>query len=391
MVAESAISVGDLAQVSHEQQVLEVRGDRREVLQRLERLLAALRVPRAQRRREDLLQQRRLAVGRGAQHAQVAPADAVAGELRDRADDLALGLVVVLRAGADLALDDAEVLQLGHQRRLRLRLLEHVVERVQRPALLHRDRRPAARLDARRGDVGRAAPGRELLADHAQRQELVALQPQDRAQPRDVGLAVEPIAARRAPRRQQLLILEVADLRDRDVGELLLERLADGPDRHRLARRLVALVVGHLDVLFAHAHRARKVSLNLPICSSSPSLSRWLSMRCRLTYVPFNEPRSSMWIPSPRRTISAWSRETVMSSRKMSQSGRLPTVMRSLVIGKLSPTRPPPARITSAAPSSVTTSSSSTGISSPVSPTRYVAVLLSLGSGAPMCAPHREQ
>ena len=77
-----------------------------------------------------------------------------------------------------------------------------------------------------------------------------------------------------------------------------------------------------------------------------------------------------MWIPSPRRTISAWSRETVTSSRKTSQSGRRPTVMRSLVIGKLSPTRPPPARITSAAPCSVTTSSSSTGISSPVSPTR---------------------
>ena len=95
-----------------EQQVLEVRGDRGEVLERLDRLLAALGIARAQRRGEDLLEQRRLAVGRGAEHAQVAPADAVARELGDGADDLALGLVVVADAAADLALDDAVLLEL---------------------------------------------------------------------------------------------------------------------------------------------------------------------------------------------------------------------------------------------------------------------------------------
>ncbi len=66
----------------------------------------------------------------------------------------------------------------------------------------------------------RAAAGGELLADHAQRQELVPLQPQDRLEPLDVLLAEEAVAAARALRREQPLVLEVADLRDRDVGEL---------------------------------------------------------------------------------------------------------------------------------------------------------------------------
>src|ERR671926_1752765 len=92
----AAISAGDVAQVPDEQQVLEVGRDRGEVLERLDRLLATVRVARAERRGEDLLEQRRLAVGRGAEHAQVAAADAEARELGHRADDLLLGVVVVL-------------------------------------------------------------------------------------------------------------------------------------------------------------------------------------------------------------------------------------------------------------------------------------------------------
>src|SRR3712207_8187890 len=92
--ARSTISAGDLAQVADEEQVLEVRGHRGQVLQRLDRLVAALGIARAKGRGQDLLQQRRLAVGRAAEDAQVAPADAVARELGDRADDLALGLEI---------------------------------------------------------------------------------------------------------------------------------------------------------------------------------------------------------------------------------------------------------------------------------------------------------
>src|SRR4051795_11499398 len=231
----------DLAQVADEQQVLEVRRHGGQVLQRLDGLLAALGIARAQRRGEDLLEQGRLAVGAGAEDAQVAPADAVAGELGDGADDLALGLVEVRGSGARLALDDAVLLQLLDQRRLGAGVLEDVLERVQRAAAADRHAGAAPRAPLGRGLRDLAvllgpATG-QLLADDAQRQELVALEAQDRAQALDVGRRVEAVAAGGAARRQQLLVLEVADLRDGDVGELLLQRLADGPDRHRLPRR----------------------------------------------------------------------------------------------------------------------------------------------------------
>ncbi len=89
----------------------------------------------------------------------------------------------------------------------------------------------------RAGRVAAVAAGSELLADHPQRQKLVALQPQDRPQPLDVGLAVEAVAAGGAAGREQLLVLEVADLGDRDVVKLAPEDLGDGADRQRLARR----------------------------------------------------------------------------------------------------------------------------------------------------------
>src|SRR5207244_7032105 len=91
-------------------------------------------------------------------------------------------------------------------------------------------------------DAERALPpalvcrrGGELLADHAQREKLVTLQAQDRLEPLDVLVAEHAVAALRAPRREQTLVLEVPDLRDRDVRELLLEHPADGPDREHAA------------------------------------------------------------------------------------------------------------------------------------------------------------
>ena len=76
--------------------------------------------------------------------------------------------------------------------------------------------------------------------------------------------------------------------------------------------------------------------------------------------------------------------------------GRRPIVIRSALSGKLAPTRPPPARMTSAAPSPATTSPTSTGTSSPVSSMRYVAVagspvLAGFSFVAPRNAPQREQ
>jgi hypothetical protein len=74
----------------------------------------------------------------------------------------------------------------------------------------------------------------ELLPDHAEGQELVALEPEDRPEPAHVRRRVEAITALGAARREQLLVLEVPDLRDRDVRELGLEQLADRTDRERL-------------------------------------------------------------------------------------------------------------------------------------------------------------
>src|SRR5581483_4903943 len=116
----------------------------------------------------------------------------------------------------------------------------------------------------------------ELLADHAERQELVPLQAQDRLQALDVGVGEEPVAAARAPGRQEPLVLEVADLGDRDVGKLGLEAPAHLADRVQPRRPRV----------LGRRHRCRKVSRYLPICTSSSWWSCADSTRRRLTKVP---------------------------------------------------------------------------------------------------------
>src|SRR4051812_50065788 len=99
--------------------MLQVRRDRREILERFDRLLAPLRVPRAQRGREDLLEQGRLTVGRGPEDAQVAPAYAETRQLGDRADDLLLGVggeevgVVALAVGGGVVVGVAGQVRLG--------------------------------------------------------------------------------------------------------------------------------------------------------------------------------------------------------------------------------------------------------------------------------------
>src|SRR6185312_265721 len=242
---------------------------------------------------------------------------------------------------ARVPLDELELLELAHERGVGVGGREQLVERE--PVVLAADEpRPPA-------GAGRRAALGDDLADDPQRQELVALHTQDGAQLVDVLLAVEPVAARGAPRRDQPLVLEEPDLRDRDVGELLLERLAHGPDRQpgpalsplgRLGRH--------------HSPRSMKVSRYLPICTSSPSARRTLSIRCRFTYVPFRLPESDRCRPSSRRSSTACSRETVMSSRNTSALGARPIAIRSAVIGNCSPARPPPIRITSIGASEAT-------------------------------------
>src|SRR5579859_4117953 len=105
----------DLAQIADQQQVLEVGGDGRQVLERFDRLLAAVGVTRAQRRSENALKQRGLAVGRAAKNPQVAPADPVPGELGHGPHDLPLGLLEVPHARTLLALDHPELDELTYQ------------------------------------------------------------------------------------------------------------------------------------------------------------------------------------------------------------------------------------------------------------------------------------
>src|SRR5262249_58579003 len=162
------------------------------------------------------------------------------------------------------------------------------------------------------------------------------------AQPLDVVGVEQPVAAWRSPRGDQLLILQEPDLGDRDVVELLAQHPADRADG-----QIRWEGVG----LCCHGQRSMNASRYLPICSSSPSVSRTSSTRSRFTYVPFKLPWSLMWTPSDRCSSAAWSRETVTSSRKISLCGARPIVVRDGPTGNWSPARPPPSRITSVAPS----------------------------------------
>src|SRR6187200_3777214 len=101
-----------------------------------------------------------------------------------------------------LGLDVPVVLELTHERGLRARPLAELVERDE--TLLE------ASPDAACGPLLAVAPpatGRgELLADDAQRQELVALQTQDRAKSLDVFLGEQSVTAVRAAKGQQPLL-----------------------------------------------------------------------------------------------------------------------------------------------------------------------------------------
>src|SRR4029077_3420800 len=118
----------------------------------------------------------------------------------------------------------------------------------------------------------------------------------------------------------EALILEVADLRDRDVGELLAKLLT-----HRADGAKPWLCAAFLGTCHDTAHRWRNVSRYLPICTSSSSSRTTDSMRFRFTYVPLRLPRSRIVNMSASRSSSACRRDTVTSSRNTSHSGERPT------------------------------------------------------------------
>src|SRR5439155_12100069 len=166
--------------------------------------------------------------------------------------DLGIELEVALLAGLGTRRKQPELLELACEPRVDSRALAQLSETE---FVLLADQPAAPALAVTR------AGGGKLLADDAQRQELVALEAQNRLEALEVVLAEEAVPALGPARRQQSLILEAPDLRDRDVRELVLEHAADGSDRQQTRFRCVGL------------QWFRNVSRYLPFCSSSPSSS----------------------------------------------------------------------------------------------------------------------
>src|SRR5581483_36062 len=193
-----------------------------------------------------------------------------------RGGDVGVVLRIALRPTRPGRLQQAELVELLGELGGDLRAVAQLVER-------HRLDRRAER--ARLSPLPLLGAGRvKLLADHAQRQELVALQAKHGLKTLEVVLAEEPVAPLRAARRNEPLVLEVAHLRDRDVRELGAEPAHDLADPERtLATLGTRRGGGH----------AMNVIRYLPICSSSPADSTAVSMRRRFTNVPFSEPWSS--------------------------------------------------------------------------------------------------
>src|SRR5437667_6812760 len=198
--------------------MLEMPANRRQALQVLDRLLATSLAARSERRADELLEQRRLAVRRAHEDAQIAARDAEPRQFRCRADDLEIGLVIDRSTVAPVGLDDAVLLELAQEPLRNPGLVEQLLRGKHPDRGRHGRRPPGRRGLAPRARAGEIAGG-QLLTDHPQGQELVALHAQDRPQALYVGLAVEAVATLRAARRKELLVLEVADLGDRDVVE----------------------------------------------------------------------------------------------------------------------------------------------------------------------------
>ena len=244
---------------------------------------AALGVARAQRRRDELLEQRRLAVGRRPERAQVPRVDAEPRQLRADGRDVGVGLGVALVGAAAERREQPVVLELLARTRAGSPARRQSSSKSIASTALA-ERRPAGAACAR-SHPGAASSSRITRSGRNSSRWSRRIV----TQALDVALAEQPVAAPRPLRAQQPLVLEEADLRDRDVRELVAQAphdLADPDQALALLRAAACCCV-------AARHRSTKVSRYLPIWSSSPFSSRALSMRLRFTNVPLSEPWSS--------------------------------------------------------------------------------------------------
>ena len=133
---------------------------------------------------------------------------------------------------------------------------------------------------AQTGARGRQCGGRaalQLATDDLERQVLVALHGEHAHEAVEVVQRVQAVAGLGAPRRDQALLLEVAQLAHGHIWELGAQAVDQRADGEQL---LVADVEQEFGGI---AHGTMNVSLYLPICNSSPSASSALSVRRRLT------------------------------------------------------------------------------------------------------------
>src|SRR5919202_795667 len=198
----------ELPQLAPEEKLRQLLRELGELLEVLHPRLPPLRVAGAQGGRDDGFQQARLAGGGGAEGPQVAGRDAELREPRAGDRDVDVSLAVELLPLVRVRLEEPVVLELTRELAADPGAPAELPEVEVLLAAESERPRPLAVLPA----GGR----RELLADHPQRQELVALEAQDRLQPLDVLLAEEPVAALRAPVLADLELVAVVQLRRLD-------------------------------------------------------------------------------------------------------------------------------------------------------------------------------
>ena len=221
-----------------DEEAMQLRSERHELLRRRRRGATALGVPLAQHREDELLDAIDLAVRCepvGAQVSRFEPASQeLSREPRRSEGDTVEGSGSIEEPVGDERVDilDTEAAGVGE-----LGPVEHDV--AEQRSIVRGVDAPMC-LGSRRGlglwwktgvDAG------ELLLDHPQRQVAVALRGQDVAETLDVLGGELPVAGLRATGTDQPLGLEEADLRDGDVREVLAEQVQDLSDRVALSHR----------------------------------------------------------------------------------------------------------------------------------------------------------
>ena len=257
------------------QQLAQLRGRLDDLLEPVDGLAAPLGARRTQSRKQHLLHQAHLTVDGTLEDAQVLGAQSRRGKLGGGSHDAGVDLAVPLDAAHLMRRHELVLLELFEQRGIRA---GHAQD-------LFTHELP---FSARGDQVGFAQPlpryrrrarwaALQLATDDLERQVLVALQGQHAHETPEVLLREEAIAGLGAPRGDEMLLLQVAQLADGDVRELVAQPLDHRADGEQL---LVADVEEQFRVL---VHGTMKVSLYLPTCSSSPSTSVCRSVRTRLT------------------------------------------------------------------------------------------------------------